>query len=67
VNVYTAKKGDWSIMALLTVTVTAFTAVASLVTIAWYRFWVLARIKREHDDIVRQAALNRWRSAVDLS
>jgi hypothetical protein len=54
-------------MALLTVIVTALTAVASLVAIAWYRFWMLARIKREHDDIVREAARNRWRSAVDMS
>jgi hypothetical protein len=67
VNVYTAKQGVWSIMALLTVIVTAFTAIASVVGIFWFRFWMLANIKQEHYEIMQEAAHNRLRSAVDIS
>jgi hypothetical protein len=67
VNVYTAKRGDWSIMALLTVVVTVFTATMSVVAIACFRFWLLKNIKREHDDTMREVARNRWRSAIDMS
>ena len=67
VNVYTAKHGDWSIMALLTVIVTASTAITSVLAVTWFQFWMLANIKQEHYDIMRDVARSRWRSAVDMS
>lgn len=48
INIYTARDGDWSIMAVLTVVVTAGTALASLVFLAFY-FVKLAQVRYEHE------------------
>ncbi|KAL4863561.1 hypothetical protein BDV12DRAFT_189606 [Aspergillus spectabilis] len=49
VNIYTAKNGDWSIMAVLTTIITglAFTILVVLTTL--FKFLKLERLRREHD------------------
>lgn len=49
INIYTARDGDWSIMALLTVVATGLSAVISLVLTSFYKFWKLKLVKQEHD------------------
>ncbi|KAA8642350.1 hypothetical protein EYZ11_012327 [Aspergillus tanneri] len=49
INVYTAKDGYWSIMALLTVIVSGFLAAVSLIFTLVYRFWKLRLIKEDHE------------------
>ncbi|KAE8396898.1 hypothetical protein BDV37DRAFT_277318 [Aspergillus pseudonomiae] len=49
VNVYTAKGGKWSIMSLLTVIVTALSAITSLALALYYKFWRMEKIREEHE------------------
>jgi hypothetical protein len=49
VNIYTAREGEWSIMALLTTIVTGLSASGSLILLIIYRFGKLVKIKEEHE------------------
>ncbi|KAE8332982.1 hypothetical protein BDV39DRAFT_166113 [Aspergillus sergii] len=49
INIYTAKNGNWSIMALLTVIATATTAFSSLAVALFYKFWKIRKLKEEHE------------------
>lgn len=49
INIYTARDGNWSIMALLTVVATGLSAVISLVLTGFYKFWKLKIVKQEHE------------------
>ncbi|KAL1991417.1 hypothetical protein VTN49DRAFT_5409 [Thermomyces lanuginosus] len=49
INIYTAKDGDWSIMAVLTVGTTAASALACLVLMTLF-FMKLERVKEEHEE-----------------
>ncbi|KAL4960575.1 uncharacterized protein BDV14DRAFT_182293 [Aspergillus stella-maris] len=49
INIYTAKDGYWSIMAVLTVVSSGTLAAAALVLTAFYKFWKLRAIQKEHD------------------
>ncbi|CAG8902296.1 unnamed protein product [Penicillium egyptiacum] len=48
INIYTARNGDWPIMAVLTASITAVMALTSFVLIMVYQFGKLERIKEEH-------------------
>ncbi|KAJ5417420.1 uncharacterized protein N7487_000970 [Penicillium crustosum] len=48
INIYTARNGHWPIMAVLTASITATIALASLFLILVYQFGKLESIKREH-------------------
>lgn len=66
VNVYSAQEGDWSIMALLTVIVTALVMVVSGTLTAYFYFFKLARVKKEHEaDMILESRL-RWRRELEL-
>ncbi|KAB8067368.1 hypothetical protein BDV29DRAFT_186275 [Aspergillus leporis] len=49
INIYTAKSGNWSIMSLLTVIVTALSTTASLALVLFYKFWKMEKVKEEHE------------------
>lgn len=49
VNIYTAKEGDWSIMALLATIVTGLSAAGFLALVIIYRFGRLVKVKQEHE------------------
>ncbi|KAE8334762.1 hypothetical protein BDV26DRAFT_287303 [Aspergillus bertholletiae] len=49
VNIYTAREGEWSIMALLTTIVTGLSASGSLTLLIIYRFGKLVKVKQEHE------------------
>ena len=48
INIYTARSGDWPIMAILTASITAAIALTSFVLIMVYQFGKLERIKQDH-------------------
>jgi hypothetical protein len=45
VNIYTIKRDDWSIMALITMIITGLSLVISLVMACFYKFWKINIIK----------------------
>ncbi|KAL4927718.1 uncharacterized protein BDV17DRAFT_299032 [Aspergillus undulatus] len=49
INIYTAKDGYWSIMAVLTVVSSGTLAAASMVLTALYKFWKLRIVQEEHE------------------
>ncbi|KAL3449658.1 hypothetical protein BJX65DRAFT_316913 [Aspergillus insuetus] len=49
VNIYTAKNGDWSIMAVLTTIITGLTFTVSVALTTLFKFVKLERLRREHD------------------
>ncbi|KAL2795467.1 hypothetical protein BJX66DRAFT_350479 [Aspergillus keveii] len=49
VNIYTAKNGDWSIMAVLTTIITGLTFSVSVAFTTLFKFVKLERLRREHD------------------
>ena len=53
INIYTARDGDWLIMALLTVVATGLSTVISLVLTGFYKFWKLKLVKQEHEQQTR--------------
>jgi hypothetical protein len=66
VNIYSAQDGDWSIMALLTVIVTAMVMVVSGTLTAYFYFFKLAETKKEHEtDMILESRL-RWRRELEL-
>ncbi|EED20946.1 conserved hypothetical protein [Talaromyces stipitatus ATCC 10500] len=66
VNIYSAQDGDWSIMALLTVILTATVMVVSGTLTAYFYFFKLAEIKKEHEaDMILESRL-RWRRELEL-
>ncbi|KAH8691914.1 hypothetical protein BGW36DRAFT_347873 [Talaromyces proteolyticus] len=66
INVYTARHGDWSIMAILTVSVTSSAAATSLALIGYFQFFRLATVKKEHERFMLEAARQRWRRQLDM-
>lgn len=48
INIYTARNGDWSIMAVLTACITATVALAAFVLIIIYQFGKLEKLKQDH-------------------
>ncbi|KAL1962035.1 hypothetical protein VTN77DRAFT_621 [Rasamsonia byssochlamydoides] len=55
INIYTAKDGDWSIMAVLTVAITAASALTCLILMVLFQFRKLAQVKEEHEREMRAA------------
>ncbi|KAL4935806.1 hypothetical protein BDV06DRAFT_217144 [Aspergillus oleicola] len=49
VNIYTAKNGDWSIMALLTTIMTGLVLAILVALIIVYKFGKLQKVRQEHD------------------
>lgn len=49
INIYTAKDGDWSVMALLAVIAAGLSTVCSLALIIIYRLGKLEKVKKEHE------------------
>lgn len=49
VNIYTAREGNWSIMALLTIIITSLSASGFLALVMIYKFGKLVKVKQEHD------------------
>ncbi|KAL4745865.1 uncharacterized protein BDW70DRAFT_166201 [Aspergillus foveolatus] len=49
INIYTAKSGDWSIMALLTTIMTGLALSISVTLTVVYKFGKLQRLRQEHD------------------
>jgi membrane protein YdbS with pleckstrin-like domain len=49
INIYTAKGGDWSVMALLAVIVSGVLVVSSTGLILVYKFWKLRIVQLEHE------------------
>ena len=48
INIYTAKNGDWSIMALLTFIASSLSVVSSVILIYIYKFRKLKMVIEEH-------------------
>lgn len=48
INIYTARDGDWSIMALLTVITAGLSTASSLALVIIYRLGKLEKVKKEH-------------------
>lgn len=55
INIYTAQDGDWSIMAVLTVAITAALALTCLVLMVLFHFGKLAQVKEEHEQEMQAA------------
>ncbi|KAL4889247.1 hypothetical protein BDV59DRAFT_210439 [Aspergillus ambiguus] len=53
ISIYTAKSGDWSIMALLTVITTGLSCVISLSLTIYFKFWKLKLVQEEHERQVK--------------
>ncbi|KAL3484451.1 hypothetical protein BJX62DRAFT_248413 [Aspergillus germanicus] len=49
INIYTAKGGDWSVMALLTVIVSGVLAATSGGLMVFYKFWKLRIVEADHE------------------
>ncbi|KAK5188857.1 hypothetical protein LTR96_010861 [Exophiala xenobiotica] len=49
INVYTAKDGNWSVTATITVTITSACAGISLILFLVYNNWLLYEVKKDHD------------------
>ncbi|PGG98659.1 hypothetical protein AJ80_09496 [Polytolypa hystricis UAMH7299] len=49
INVYTAKDGHWSVMAIVTATATALLTVAMLASLILYNFFLLRQIREDHE------------------
>ncbi|KAL2414641.1 hypothetical protein ABEF91_004826 [Exophiala dermatitidis] len=49
INVYTAKDGNWSVTATITVTITSACAGISLILFLVYNNWLLHQVKKDHD------------------
>ena len=49
INLYTARDGNWSIMALLAIIAAGLSAACSLALVVIYKFGKLEKVKREHD------------------
>ncbi|KAE8384240.1 hypothetical protein BDV23DRAFT_177204 [Aspergillus alliaceus] len=49
ISIYTAKSGDWSIMALLTVITTGLSSVISFSLTIYFKFWKLKLVQDEHE------------------
>ncbi|KAL2801857.1 hypothetical protein BJX63DRAFT_441766 [Aspergillus granulosus] len=49
INIYTAKGGDWSVMALLTVIVSGVLAASSAGLLVFYKFWKLRIVETDHE------------------
>lgn len=49
INIYTAKDGDWSVMALLAVIAAGLSTACSLALIIIYRLGKLEKVKKEHE------------------
>ena len=49
INLYTARDGDWSIMALLAIIAAGLSAACSLALAVIYKFVKLEKVKREHE------------------
>ncbi|KIW36747.1 uncharacterized protein PV06_11043 [Exophiala oligosperma] len=49
INVYTAKDGNWSVTATITVTITSACAGISLILFLVYNNWLLYQVKKDHD------------------
>ena len=59
VNIYTAKSGDWSIMALLTTIMTGLVLVISVALTIVYKFGKLQKVRQEHDLEIRAGFCNK--------
>ncbi|OQD97744.1 hypothetical protein PENSOL_c011G00951 [Penicillium solitum] len=53
ISLYTARDGDWSIMALLTVITSGLSVACSLILLYIYKFGKLRKLKREHNQMFR--------------
>ncbi|PYH40989.1 uncharacterized protein BP01DRAFT_377369 [Aspergillus saccharolyticus JOP 1030-1] len=53
ISIYTAKNGDWSIMALLSIIITGLSAVIYLALTLVYKFWKLQKVIEEHKRVTR--------------
>lgn len=49
INVYTAKDGEWSVSARITIIMTSACAGLSLVLFLVYNNWLLYRVKKDHE------------------
>ncbi|KAL4947081.1 hypothetical protein BDW69DRAFT_199917 [Aspergillus filifer] len=58
VNIYTAKDGCWSVMALLTVIVSGVLALLSTALMVFYKFWKLRIVMEDHERETRAGICN---------
>lgn len=49
INIYTARDGDWSVMALLIVIAAGLSTASSLALVIIYRLGKLKKVKKEHE------------------
>ncbi|KAL2801547.1 hypothetical protein BJX63DRAFT_417150 [Aspergillus granulosus] len=57
INIYTAKSGNWSIMAVITTVMTGTSFLCSSLLVIWYKFFKLKRVEEEHEAEMRARAL----------
>ncbi|EER41738.1 conserved hypothetical protein [Histoplasma capsulatum H143] len=54
VNVYTARGGDWSIMAMASVTITGMSTAVTAGLFSLYNFQKLRKVRQEHERRVKE-------------
>lgn len=55
INIYTARKGSWSVTAATTTTITGFFTLLNLGLFIYYS-WLLDKVQKEHEEDIAQAA-----------
>lgn len=57
INIYTAKSGTWSIMALVTTVVIGTTLLATSLLAILFKFVILKKVEEEHETEMRARSL----------
>jgi hypothetical protein len=57
INIYTARSGNWSVMALVTTVMTGSTLLVSSLLAVVFKFFMLKKIEEQHELEMRTRAL----------